>query len=188
MNTQLRMQHFDDIRLLTFKTLNFFLRCFINIFKHYNTSYAVVVYYLKNCPILYIFTTTVLNTLKESTPSRMSCGTVEFDFHNIYHCQKWLSCTKKSCFRYRAYFKDITILIPKSWPDRDYSEAVNESIDVSDVEIGRLDPPNDEPFTINPNQCGDLGLYIHLTPDYLLNSSVAQRWGPREKVSRLLHG
>lgn len=61
---------------------------------------------------------------------------------------------------------------------------MNESIDVSDFEVGHIDPPNNQPFTINPNQCGDLGLYIHMTPKYLLDENVGNEFGPYEKVTK----
>ena len=48
----------------------------------------------------------------------------------------------------------------------------------------RVAPPNpsygDNPYTLQPGGCGERGLYIHLTPDYLhlINSTMKQRLGP----------
>ncbi|KAK7072571.1 chloride channel [Halocaridina rubra] len=37
----------------------------------------------------------------------------------------------------------------------------------------------DQPYTVQPGGCGEPGLYIHLTPDYLMNNTISRPWGPR---------
>lgn len=91
--------------------------------------------------------------------------------------------------RRRAYFDDITILVPTSWPDRpEYEAAGREAIDKSDVLVDEPDTRFDQghrPFVLRNTDCGELGHYMHVTPEYLLDSKVADPYGPYDKVSGL---
>ena len=90
-------------------------------------------------------------------------------------------------FRRRAFFKEITILVPKTWSYKsEYEQLTLESHDKSDIVV---DIPNkllnhgDKPFVIKATPCGELGYYMHFTPQYLLDESVGLAFGPYEKVS-----
>ena len=90
-----------------------------------------------------------------------------------------------SC-RQRAYFGEITILVPTSWSDRpEYEPAGKETIDKSDILVDKPDDrfdSGDRPFVIKTTECGELGHYMHLTPEYVLDVKTADRYGPYEKV------
>ncbi|CAL4157434.1 unnamed protein product, partial [Meganyctiphanes norvegica] len=86
--------------------------------------------------------------------------------------------------RGRAYFKNVTILIPKSWTKTPIDEiALNEHFEDSNI---RVDKPNiiygSQPYTLQPGPCGEPGRYIHLTPGYLTQSIQEELWGPRNKT------
>ena len=95
-------------------------------------------------------------------------------------------------FRQRAYFEDVHILIPESWPDNaSYSAPTWQQVDKSDVTVGPVPGAGpgqgpgqggDAPFTVRTTPCGELGQFIHLTPHYLLNDSLAAAFGPYDKV------
>ncbi|XP_042884897.1 calcium-activated chloride channel regulator 4A-like [Penaeus japonicus] len=84
----------------------------------------------------------------------------------------------------RAFFRDVKILLPSSWTNTPYDQvALNENFDESDirVDVGTAVYRN-QPHTEQPGGCGDPGLYIHLTPKYLISDNEADVWGPRSKV------
>ncbi|XP_069988957.1 calcium-activated chloride channel regulator 4A [Penaeus vannamei] len=86
--------------------------------------------------------------------------------------------------RKRAYFRDVKILLPKTWTNTPYDEAaLNENFEDSEI---RVDARNvvygDQPYTDQPGGCGVPGRYIHLTPEYLTDDSAAAWWGPRNKT------
>ncbi|XP_033120336.1 calcium-activated chloride channel regulator 1-like [Anneissia japonica] len=86
----------------------------------------------------------------------------------------------------RAYWKSITILVPKSWEHRPEYEVVNtESFDRANIIVDIPNPRwEDNPYTKQLGKCGEKGEYIHLTPDYLLNqeSRSTSIWGPMDKL------
>ena len=91
------------------------------------------------------------------------------------------------CCSQRAYWKDITILVPPSWSDSDdYDSVTDETISKSDVEIRTPNPdeaaPN-VPFTVQVGECGQIGMYISLTNQYLLDPSFVNQYGPYDKVN-----
>ena len=97
--------------------------------------------------------------------------------------------------RQRAYFEDVHILIPKTWSDNsNYENPTWQQVDKSDIVIGPFPsdtPPSsgdssqeqNRPFTIKTTPCGELGQYIHLTPEYVIDESIAASFGTYEKVS-----
>ena len=90
-------------------------------------------------------------------------------------------------FRQRAYFKNVHILVPESWSNSDaYSNVDWQRYDQSDVIV---DLPSDNgdnrPYTNKPTPCGEPGLFIHLTPDYILSQRIAGRFGDYDKVVHL---
>uniref|UniRef100_A0A646QFV9 EClCP n=1 Tax=Hemiscolopendra marginata TaxID=943146 RepID=A0A646QFV9_9MYRI len=84
--------------------------------------------------------------------------------------------------RHRAYFNEVTIIVPNEWEYRPEYEIVrpNSRFSVADV---RIDLPNpeygDAPYTQQPGECGESGEYIHLTPDFIkgLDRSGASAYG-----------
>ena len=83
-------------------------------------------------------------------------------------------------------FGDITILIPKTWShNTSYQPVTNETFETSDIVVDVPDPTSGEghkPFVIKSTPCGELGYYMHLTPEYLLDESIAKEFGPYDKV------
>uniref|UniRef100_A0A4X2KL76 Calcium-activated chloride channel N-terminal domain-containing protein n=1 Tax=Vombatus ursinus TaxID=29139 RepID=A0A4X2KL76_VOMUR len=67
----------------------------------------------------------------------------------------------------RFYFKDVSILIPKTWQTKpNYEKPKLETHKNADILIEVPNPPgNDVPRTDQIGQCGDKGERIHLTPD-----------------------
>ncbi|KAK7097266.1 calcium-activated chloride channel regulator 3A-1-like [Littorina saxatilis] len=91
--------------------------------------------------------------------------------------------------RQRAYFEDVHILIPDSWSDQaEHLAPTWQQVDKSDVTVGPVPADQagqgagDAPFTVRTTPCGELGLFIHLTPQYLLNDTLAAQSGPYDKV------
>ncbi|KAJ1171271.1 hypothetical protein NDU88_003136 [Pleurodeles waltl] len=84
----------------------------------------------------------------------------------------------------RAYFRNITILIPLTWVrDPSYSRVKTESFDKADVIIA--DPflkYGDDPYTLQYGGCGEPGKYIHFTPNFVTDDSLLTVYGPRGRV------
>lgn len=86
--------------------------------------------------------------------------------------------------RRRAFFRDVRIVIPKSWSNTDTDDvAVFESFTESDL---RIDNPNpvyeNQPYTRQPGECRDPGDFIHMTPAYLKEEIFSYYYGPPAKV------
>ena len=68
--------------------------------------------------------------------------------------------------RNRAYFKQIKILLPKTWTNTPFDHPLEGEF-FEDAEI-RVDRPNpvysDAPYTLRGSGCGEPGSYIHFTP------------------------
>ncbi|XP_059839810.1 calcium-activated chloride channel regulator 1-like isoform X2 [Hypanus sabinus] len=87
--------------------------------------------------------------------------------------------TKKS-----LYFSDVNILLPKTWPYNSSSvqRSTNQSYEKANVIIAEPNPLNgDTPYTLQYGGCGEKGFYIHLTPNFLLNDSLVQVYGKKER-------
>ncbi|XP_047476221.1 calcium-activated chloride channel regulator 4A-like [Penaeus chinensis] len=105
----------------------------------------------------------------------------------ISSIKKTISETSSVLFkasRQRAFFRDVKILLPKTWTNTSYDEAaLNENFEDSEI---RVDARNvvygDQPYTDQPGGCGVPGRYIHLTPEYLTDDAQAAWWGPRNKT------
>ena len=81
--------------------------------------------------------------------------------------------------RKRAYFHEVTILIPKTWTSRvEYRQASNQSFDLADVIIA---PPNPrwapDPYTKQYQGCGKQGVHIHFWDKFLLDPNVELYYG-----------
>ncbi|UYV76178.1 hypothetical protein LAZ67_13002946 [Cordylochernes scorpioides] len=85
--------------------------------------------------------------------------------------------TNASAFLYKAtkhqvFFREVIISLPRTWSSKpEYSPAAGDMFDSAEV---RVDQPNpnfgNDPYTLQPGGCGDPGLYVHFTPDFILGS------------------
>lgn len=83
----------------------------------------------------------------------------------------------------RAYFKNVTILIPQTWSDNPaYKSPGNATFRGADVIVASHNPrfapygPNYAlPYTKQFTGCGEQSLHIHLTSQFLLNYTRLQR-------------
>ncbi|PIK61221.1 hypothetical protein BSL78_01864 [Apostichopus japonicus] len=82
------------------------------------------------------------------------------------------------CNQKETYFKEVTILIPLSWPDRpSYTAPGNARFEGADILVGAYNPrfspggaDSATPYTKQFAGCGEQSLYIHLTSSFLLNA------------------
>ncbi|XP_043859043.1 calcium-activated chloride channel regulator 1-like [Dromiciops gliroides] len=83
----------------------------------------------------------------------------------------------------RAYFRNVSILIPMTWTSKpEYLTPKLESYEQADVIIA--DPYmkyGNDPYTLQYGECGEKGRYIHFTPKFLLDDNLSI-YGPRGKV------
>ncbi|XP_072918715.1 calcium-activated chloride channel regulator 1-like isoform X2 [Hemitrygon akajei] len=82
------------------------------------------------------------------------------------------------------YFSDVKILFPKTWPYNSslVQRPTNQSYQKANVIIAEPNPLyGDTPYTLQYGGCGEKGLYIHLTPNFLLNDSLVQVYGKKER-------
>ena len=71
----------------------------------------------------------------------------------------------------------------------EYEVAGRETHDKSDIVVESPDSRfnhGDRPFVVRALPCGQLGHYMHLTPNYILNDEVIQEFGSYAKVGRQL--
>ncbi|XP_019334671.1 calcium-activated chloride channel regulator 1-like [Alligator mississippiensis] len=84
----------------------------------------------------------------------------------------------------RLFFKVLKIIIPQTWQQKpDYSRLKTESYDKADVIVA--DPYlkyGDDPYTLQYGGCGEMGRYIHFTPNFLSNDSLLDIYGSRGRV------
>lgn len=78
--------------------------------------------------------------------------------------------------RQRAFFKDITILVPHTWPDDPsyQSASVDQTLYKSDIIITSANPSvrmRSVPQTRSYGGCGNQGIHIQLTTDFLFKSA-----------------
>ncbi|ELU16490.1 hypothetical protein CAPTEDRAFT_137927 [Capitella teleta] len=99
--------------------------------------------------------------------------------------------TKASQFLYeatrrRAYFGEITVLIPQTWQDKSiYDDARMETYGTSDYRLEATDTTTqfvDNPFTLRLGTCGIPGKWTHLTDGFFLDDSIPLDMGALEKV------
>ncbi|XP_073499254.1 calcium-activated chloride channel regulator 1-like [Phyllobates terribilis] len=83
----------------------------------------------------------------------------------------------------RLFIRSVKILIPPSWPNRNYTKSKTETYDKADVIIASpYLKYRDDPYTLQYGRCGEPGRYIHLTPNFLLDDSLISVYGPRGRV------
>lgn len=82
-----------------------------------------------------------------------------------------------------VYFKDITIVVPKSWSSSGQymtvSGSASNSMDFL-VDVERPETGN-TPYVHGLTECGGQGLYAHVTPELMLTSQSIG-YGPIEKI------
>lgn len=84
--------------------------------------------------------------------------------------------------RKRAYFKEVTILVPLTWSSHpSYGSPGNATLDGADVLIAPRNPKYAlqedgpaAPYTKQFEGCGKTGLHIHMTSSFLLNHAQLQ--------------
>nr|AAH28343.1 Chloride channel calcium activated 3 [Mus musculus] len=83
----------------------------------------------------------------------------------------------------RFYFKNVAILIPESWKAKpEYTRPKLETFKNADVLVSTTSPlGNDEPYTEHIGACGEKGIRIHLTPDFLAGKKLTQ-YGPQDRT------
>ncbi|GAB6022221.1 chloride channel [Chamberlinius hualienensis] len=77
-----------------------------------------------------------------------------------------------SATKRRAFFEEVTIVVPSTWTYKDGRYEVVQGGDRFTKADVRVDEPNptfgDTPYTEQPGECGEPGEYIHLTPEFLI--------------------
>ena len=78
--------------------------------------------------------------------------------------------------RRRAYFNDITILVPETWSDgASYEAATHEVFDNAEIRVDEPADPDDHSAYVRGSAlvCGMPGLYMHVTPLRLTDEEVS---------------
>ncbi|XP_046333944.2 calcium-activated chloride channel regulator 1-like [Haliotis rufescens] len=105
----------------------------------------------------------------------------------IKRLQQYLTVTSQSLFRAtknQIYFRDFVIVIPQNWTTLPhYESATDADVHHAQIIIDKANPAYGEaPYVKQYATCGEAGLYIHLTPNYLLDDEVTLKWGLPEKT------
>ncbi|XP_078264019.1 calcium-activated chloride channel regulator 1-like [Rhinoraja longicauda] len=82
----------------------------------------------------------------------------------------------------QLYFSDIKILLPFTWTDDSslFQRSTTQSYATADVIIAApYLQSRDAPYTLQPRGCGEKGRYIHFTPNFILNDTLASAYGSR---------
>ncbi|XP_053325158.1 calcium-activated chloride channel regulator 1-like [Spea bombifrons] len=83
----------------------------------------------------------------------------------------------------RLFIRSAKILIPLTWPRKNYTKRQSESFDKADVIIATpYLKYGDDPYTLQYGGCGEPGRYIHFTPKFLLDDRLLSVYGPRGRV------
>ena len=83
--------------------------------------------------------------------------------------------------KHRAYLGNVTIVVPKDWPQLDtpYEEAGGATYENAHVLI---ESPNAQygnmPYVQQRGGCGEYGDHIYLTSQYVTDRNMAQSIGP----------
>ncbi|XP_073499256.1 calcium-activated chloride channel regulator 1-like [Phyllobates terribilis] len=89
-----------------------------------------------------------------------------------------------SATRNRLFIQSAKILIPLTWRKNDaYLKTRTETYDKADIIVATPHLKNgDDPYTLQYGQCGEKGIYIHVTPDFLVDDKLLSVYGPRGRV------
>ncbi|XP_063797574.1 calcium-activated chloride channel regulator 1-like [Pseudophryne corroboree] len=83
----------------------------------------------------------------------------------------------------RLTIKSVKILIPITWTSKNYTKRERETYEEADIIITHpFLKYGDDPYTIQYRGCGEQGKYIHLTPNFLLNTSLASVYGSPGRI------
>ncbi|XP_073427614.1 calcium-activated chloride channel regulator 3A-1-like isoform X1 [Dendrobates tinctorius] len=83
----------------------------------------------------------------------------------------------------RFFYREVTILIPRTWQSLNfqrprYEEHQKASVIISSSNVNY----GNDPYTLHYKGCGNKGKYIHFTPEFLTDDSLLPVYGPRGKV------
>lgn len=104
--------------------------------------------------------------------------------HNIQEMFTDASAFLYIATRQRAYFREVTILLPETWKRKNGTGiAGRETYGTSDVRVTHPNPSHlSKSHTVQASTiCGQPGLYIHLNKDHLINFNSPQtllEYGP----------
>ncbi|XP_069823727.1 calcium-activated chloride channel regulator 1-like [Dendropsophus ebraccatus] len=89
-----------------------------------------------------------------------------------------------SATKNRVFIQSVKILIPITWKkNAGYLKTKTETYDKADVIVARPHLKyGDDPYTLQYGQCGEKGVYIHMTPEFLLDDKLLPVYGPRGRV------
>ncbi|XP_069593608.1 calcium-activated chloride channel regulator 1-like isoform X1 [Ranitomeya imitator] len=89
-----------------------------------------------------------------------------------------------SATKNRLFIQSAKILIPLTWRKNDtYLKTRTETYDKADIIVAAPHLKNgDDPYTLQYGQCGEKGIYIHFTPDFLVDDKLLSVYGPRGRV------
>ncbi|XP_055521019.1 calcium-activated chloride channel regulator 1-like [Leucoraja erinacea] len=82
----------------------------------------------------------------------------------------------------QLYFSEIKILLPYTWTVNSslFQRSTTQSYAKADVIIAApYLKHRDAPYTLQPRGCGEKGRYIHFTPNFMLNDTLASAYGSR---------
>ncbi|KAK6176714.1 hypothetical protein SNE40_014959 [Patella caerulea] len=107
---------------------------------------------------------------------------VKEDSSILQRIEDYLTVTSAALFtatKHRIYFREITIVIPQTWTHNpSYSNAKDSETEHSQILIDVENPAyGHAPYVKQYAECGQPGLYIHLTPEYLIKDEITFRWG-----------
>ncbi|XP_056383987.1 calcium-activated chloride channel regulator 1-like [Hyla sarda] len=89
-----------------------------------------------------------------------------------------------SATKNRLFIQSVKILIPITWKKNvNYLKTKTETYEKADVIVAKPHLKNgNDPYTLQYGQCGDKGVYIHFTPDFLVDDQLLSVYGPRGRV------
>ena len=86
--------------------------------------------------------------------------------------------------RQRAFFKEVTILVPQGW-SIEAETSVDETFEDAEFRLGPANPVyGHNPYTVQNRECGDPGEFTHLSSWFVLNhaSNASTEFGRTDKV------
>ncbi|KAM5148091.1 calcium-activated chloride channel regulator 1-like [Mantella aurantiaca] len=83
----------------------------------------------------------------------------------------------------RLFIRRVKILIPFTWSQKGYEKVRTETYDKADIIIASSHVNYGyDPYTLQYGQCGEIGRYIHFTPEFLVDDKLLSVYGPRGRV------
>ncbi|XP_078700756.1 calcium-activated chloride channel regulator 3A-1-like [Branchiostoma floridae x Branchiostoma belcheri] len=127
---------------------------------------------------------TVLVAISEKVPEPENLDLVQNILTAFTDASEYLHRASKN----RAYFKDVTVLIPQTWKDKSiYEDATFETFEKANIRVDLPTPHRGHrPFTRTYGKCGMIGAFTHVTPVSLGLSTAGRtlvhhwahyRWG-----------